>query len=129
MLDVTIAGILNDLPVNTDRRQEIYLPFRNLQDHTPWLVEKDWWFSVNRIMQCFVLLKPAVSQSRLQTALASISTKYYDKESAAYFQFKALPLSDVHFDLNLDGSVDKKKSLDIIADRHFPDHCSMRKLC
>jgi len=107
-LEVTITGILNDLPVNTDRRQEIYLPFRNLQEHSPWLVEKDWWLSVNRIMQCFVLLKPAVSQSRLQSALSSISKKYYDKESATFFQFKALPISDVHFDPDLDGAVDRK---------------------
>jgi putative ABC transport system permease protein len=108
VLDVVITGILRDLPVNTDRRQEIYLPFSNLKDHSPWLVEEDWWLSVNKAMQCFVLLKPSVSTAVVEGALIAISDKYYDEENAKIFQFKLQPLSDIHFNADLGGHVERK---------------------
>lgn len=107
-LDVTIAGVLRDLPANTDRRQEIYLPFTNLKDHSPWLVEEDWWLSVNKGMQCFVLLNPGVSQTVLSKSLSAMSEKYYNKKNAQIFRFKPQPLSDIHFNPELDGRVAKK---------------------
>ena len=108
ILDVVITGILRDLPANTDRRQEIYLPFSNLKDHSPWLVEEDWWLSVNKAMQCFVLLKPGVSTAIVDSALAAISEKYYNEQNAKIFQFKLQPLSDIHFNPDLGGHVERK---------------------
>jgi predicted permease len=108
MLDVIITGILRGLPVNTDRRQEIYLPFSNLKDHSPGLVEEDWWWSVNKGMQCFVLLNPGVAPATVDKALTALSEKYYDERNAKVFQFKLQPLSDIHFNTNLGGYVAKK---------------------
>lgn len=107
-LDFKITGILRDLPANTDRRQEIYLPFDNLKDHSPWLVEENWWLSVNKAMQCFVLLKPGVSPAEVNKALAAISENYYNERDAKMFQFKLQPISDIHFNANLGGYVEKK---------------------
>lgn len=108
-LVVRITGILQNLPPNTDFRSEIYIPFGNLQDHSPWMVEKDWWFSVNKEMQCFVRLKPNVSAVSVDSLIFSaISAKHYDKEMAKYFRFKLQPLSDVHFNPNLRGRAEKK---------------------
>ncbi|WP_373331090.1 ABC transporter permease [Salmonirosea aquatica] len=106
---VRITGVLQDLPPNTDFRSQIYIPFSNLQDHSPWMVEKDWWFSVNKEMQCFVRLKPGISAASVnKTILPAISNTYYDKEPAQYFQFRLQPLSDVHFNPELRGKTDKK---------------------
>jgi putative ABC transport system permease protein len=106
-LDFTIAGILQDLPANTDRRQEIYVPFMNLQDHSPWMVEKDWWFSVNRDMQCFIAVSPNVTPATIRSALDELSQKYYPEENAGMFQFKPQALSDIHFNTDLDGFIKK----------------------
>lgn len=108
-LTVTITGVLRDLPANTDFRSQIFIPFDNLQNHSPWMVEKDWWLSVNKDMQCFVRLKPGVSAASVgKTILPAISETHYDKEQAKYFRFKLQPLSDIHFNTELRGKTDKK---------------------
>jgi predicted permease len=108
-LQFTVTAILKDLPVNTDFRPEVYVPFDNLQNHSPWLVEKDWWLSVNKDMQCFVLLKPGVRAADVDNkVLTAISKQHYDQQMAALFQFKLQPLSDIHFNAELRGVIDQK---------------------
>lgn len=108
-LMVRVSGVLRDLPANTDFQSQIILPFGNLQDHSPWMVEKDWWFSVNKEMQCFIRLKPGISAALVdKTILPAISNTHYDKDAAKYFQFRLQPLSDVHFNPDLRGKADKK---------------------
>ena len=106
-LDVIITGILRDLPANTDRRQEIYVPFSNLKDHTPWMVEEGW-PSITNMMQCFVLLKPGVSPLTVDKALAALPEKYYNERDAKVYQFKLQPLSDIHFNPDLGGYIAKQ---------------------
>jgi ABC-type antimicrobial peptide transport system permease subunit len=108
-LVVKITGVLEDLPATTDFRTEIYLPYTNLQDHSPWLVEKDWWVGFNKEMQCFIRLKPGVSAAMVDSnILPAIVNKYYDKENAKIFRFKLQPLNDVHFNPTLRGYTEKK---------------------
>jgi cell division protein FtsX len=104
-----ITGVLQDLPATTDFHTEIYLPYDNLQDHAPWLVEKDWWVGFNKEMQCFIRLKPGVSAAMVDSKiLPAITDKYYDKENAKLFHFKLQPLSDVHYNPKLRGYTEKK---------------------
>jgi putative ABC transport system permease protein len=108
-LSVRITGILQNLPPTTDFHTEIYIPFSNLQEHSPWMVEKDWWLGFNKEMQCFIRLKPGVSAATVDSRiLTAISNKYYDKETAKQFRFKLQPLSDVHFNPKLRGYTEKK---------------------
>lgn len=108
-LRVQVTGVLADLPDNTDFRSQIFVPFGNLQRHSPWMVEKDWWMSVNKEMQCFVRLKPGISAASVNTTvLPAISNTHYDKEASKYFRFKLQPLADVHFNRELRGKTDKK---------------------
>lgn len=108
-LVVKITGVLQNLPATTDFRTEIYLPYSNLQDHSPWMVEKDWWLSFNKEMQCFIRLKPGVLAAVVDSKiLPAISDKYYNKEAAKAFRFKLQPLSDAHFNPKLRGYTEKK---------------------
>lgn len=108
-LMVQVTGVLADLPDNTDFRSQIFVPFGNLQRHSPWMVEKDWWMSVNKEMQCFVRLKPSISAASVNTTvLPAISNTHYDKEASKYFRFKLQPLADVHFNRELRGKTDRK---------------------
>jgi putative ABC transport system permease protein len=103
-----IAGILKDLPVNTDRTQEIYLPWENLKDENAWLAKDDSWMGVYSGSNCFVLLKKGVTQSMVEKALPALSKKYYKPKDAAGWQFKLQPLSDIHFNAELGGYMEKK---------------------
>ncbi|GAB3996443.1 ABC transporter permease [Spirosoma daeguense] len=108
-LVVKVNGILQNLPATTDFRSELYIPFSNLEDHSPWMVEKDWWLGYNKEMQCFIRLKPGISAASVDAnVLTSISKKYYDTERAKQFQFKLQPLDDVHFNPKLRGHTEKK---------------------
>lgn len=108
-LQFTITAVLKDIPENTDFRADIYFPFDNLQNHSPWLVEKDWWLNVNRGLQCFVLLKPGVKAADVNNKLLpAVSSKYYDATNAQLFQFELQPLNDIHFNPKLNGYIAKK---------------------
>ncbi len=108
-LQFTVTAILKNMPVNTDFHAEIYVPFNNLENHSPWMVEKDWWMSVNKDMQCFVLLKPGVRAADVNDkVLSAISTQHYNKQMAEMFRFKLQPLSDMHFNAALRGVIEKK---------------------
>ncbi|MDN5204673.1 ABC transporter permease [Fulvivirgaceae bacterium BMA10] len=107
-LNLIITGILKDLPINTDRQQEIYIPYSGIKDHSPWLDHKAWWFSVNQFRQCFVLPKSDVSLVEIDEALSAISEKYYDERNSKIFQFKLQHLSDIHFNPDLGGYIERK---------------------
>ncbi|MEO6684558.1 MAG: ABC transporter permease, partial [Dyadobacter sp.] len=103
-----ITGILKDLPVNTDRNQEIYLPWENLKDENAWLAKDDSWMGVFSSSNCFVLLKSGVTQATVEKALPAISKKYYSPKESKGWLFKLQPLSDIHFNAELGGYMEKK---------------------
>ena len=107
-LDFRITGILADLPNNTDRRQEIYLPFSNLKDYNSWAARDDGWGGVSSDFQCFVLLKPGVSPDLVNKVFPAFSRKYYDGDYELEWQFKLQPLSDIHFNPEFDGKMSRK---------------------
>ncbi|HYI78811.1 MAG TPA: ABC transporter permease [Chryseolinea sp.] len=105
--DFRITGILKDFPVNTDRKDEIYLSYSNLKDHNSWLAG-DSWRGVAGGMHCFVLLKPKVSADDVDKTFPKLSKKYYNERDAKVYQFKLQPISDIHFNPDLEGYVAKK---------------------
>jgi putative ABC transport system permease protein len=105
--DFRITGILEDFPINTDRRDEIYLSYSNLKDHNSWLAG-DSWRGLAGGMHCFVLLKPDVLPSDVDKVFPELSKKYYNERDAKIYQFKLQHLSDIHFNPDLGGHVAKK---------------------
>lgn len=106
-LDFRIDGVLQDLPDNTDRRQEIYLSFSSLKDYNPWAGNDDNWLSYADEMQSFVLLKPGVLPAKVNEAFRAFSNKYYDGNYVKEWQFRLQPLSDIHFNPDFDGKISK----------------------
>jgi len=102
-----ITGILKDFPINTDRRDEIYLSYSNLKDHNSWLAG-DSWQGVAGGMHCFVLLKPDVLPSNVDKAFPELSKKYYNERDANLYRFKLQHISDIHFNPELGGYLAKK---------------------
>lgn len=105
--DFKITGVLKDLPVNTDRRDEIYLSYANLKDHNSWLAGNSWQ-GIAGGMNCFVLLKADVLPAQVDAAFQEVSKKYYNERDAEVYRFKLQPISDMHFNPELGGYLPKK---------------------
>ena len=108
-LNFTVTGILKDLPPNTDRSQEIYVPFVNLKDLDSSLAGPNSWSGINNNMQCFLLLKPGVTPASVENLFPAFMDKYYaGTRGLKVYKFKLQPLSDIHFNANYSGYVEKK---------------------
>jgi predicted permease len=103
----TITGILKDLPANTDRKQQIYVSYGNMDEYTSKRREENWG-GVYSGSEAFTLLKPSVTQAQVSNAMALIVKKHYTGRDLKVWQFKLQPLSDIHFNADLDGYADKK---------------------
>jgi putative ABC transport system permease protein len=103
-----IVGILRDIPVNTDRRQEIYLSYTDIKDQSKRLASDSSWGSISSECMCFIRLKPAVSAAQVNQGLAQMGKKYQKGRDAQTTIFRLQPLSDIHFNPDFDGYADKK---------------------
>jgi len=105
--DFRVTGILQDFPISTDRRDEIYVSYSNLKDYNAWLAG-DSWRGVTGGMHCFVLLRPDVLPSDVDKAFSELSKKYYNERDEKVYQFKLQHISDMHFNPELGGYLAKK---------------------
>lgn len=103
----TVTGILKNLPPNTDRKQEIYLSYADFKTYTGGGLENNWG-GVYSGSEAFTLLKPNVSKTQAEAALAQLRDKNFKGRDQRVWQFKLQPLNDIHFNAQLDGYADKK---------------------
>jgi putative ABC transport system permease protein len=106
-INFTITGILKDLPPNTDRRQQIYVSYGNMDEYTDKRREENWG-GVYSGSEAFTKLKTGVSKDQAEKALADIVKKHYTGRDLKVWFFKLQPLNDMHFNAELDGYADKK---------------------
>jgi putative ABC transport system permease protein len=111
--DFTVAAVMKNLRANTERRQEIYVPFRDLKALQPWLVN-DFWMNVNDNMQCFIRLRPGVSIQEVNNTFPAFIHKYYNDKDAPIWKFRLQPLSDIHLNTNF-GALMSEGSLFALA--------------
>lgn len=102
-----VVGILKNLPNNTDRKQEIYLSYADFKTYTGGGLE-DNWGGVYSGSEAFTLLKPGVTKTQAEAALAQLRNKNFKGRDQKVWQFKLQPLNDIHFNAELDGYADKK---------------------
>ncbi|HEX8461293.1 MAG TPA: ABC transporter permease, partial [Segetibacter sp.] len=105
--DFTITGILKDMPANSDRQQEIYLSYQNLKDQNSWIANDSSWNGVYSGSQCYVLLKPGVTTTQANAALAQLVQKNFTGRDAKVWIFKLQPLNDIHFNPDYGGYANK----------------------
>ncbi|WP_257669157.1 ABC transporter permease [Parapedobacter tibetensis] len=105
----TVVGVLQDKPLNTDFKHEIYLSYVSLDNPN-----RNNWGAIFEGMQVFVMLKPDISKQSVDQALTGLSRKYYTAEAAKTYQFKLQTLSDIHFNESL-GNPHAKRYLWVLA--------------
>ncbi|MBE7172384.1 MAG: ABC transporter permease [Williamsia sp.] len=107
-VDIKITGILKDIPLNTDRTQEIYISDKNLKDFSAWQAKDDSWGGFDSETSTFLLLKPSVAAASVEKIFPQIMQKYYkDNPNQDVFKFHVQPLSDIHFNAAYGGYADK----------------------
>lgn len=104
----TITGILENIPSNTDRKQEIYLSYASMREKSAWLSSDSSWGSVRSSMNFFVRLKPGITAAQVNKAYPLLIKKYMDEEDVKTCTFVLQPLSDIHFNTTYDGYTDRK---------------------
>ena len=105
-MDFTVTGVLRNLPVNTDRREEIYLSFVNAKQFDDYFNEQNWG-NYSGSLQVFTLLKPATGVATAERALASIMKKYVTDASNRNNVLKLQAIADIHLNTEYSGTVDK----------------------
>ncbi len=111
---VKVAGILEDIPANTDFPLGIvtsYETYKNTPSVYNYTTE---WGRTTSNFQLFMLLSPNVSADRINTQLARFSKKHYSEDKTAKRLNFLQPLSEVHFDNrfgNLGDHVTSKSTL------------------
>jgi putative ABC transport system permease protein len=106
--DFAIVGILRDIPVNTDRNQEIYLSYTDIRDQRAQLASDSSWGSVYSQSMCFLRLRPGVTAAQANDGLLRIGKKYNKGRDVQTTIYRLQPLADIHFNADFDGVADKK---------------------
>ncbi len=109
-IDLKVSGILNDLPVNSDRQTEIYISYNTLKQFNVWSADEDAWGGISSSMQCFVKLLPNVSTHEVEAVLAPYVKKYRPTSKNVH-HYKLQPLNDIHFNEKYGGAMNKSNLL------------------
>ncbi len=104
----TVTGVLKNIPSNTDIRSEIFVSYSTLKSFDPWLAsETAGWGGIRDGMKCYVLLQPGASVSKVEEVMSAY-VKIYRPTSKNVHHYKLQPLSDIHFNAQYGGAVEKQ---------------------
>lgn len=104
----TIAGILEDIPVNSVNQQQIYLSYANFKIADPWLASDSSWGAVSSEVQCFVKLRRGITGTAVEQIFPAFLTKNSPRSAKSTRLFMQ-PLNDIHFNRIYDGQIEKKQ--------------------
>lgn len=109
-VNFSITGILKDIPINTDRRQEIYVSNLNIKDMSEWISRDNSWGGINSETHCFILLKKGTTVQQAESVFPAFNKKYYANNpiNQKAFIFKLQPLADMHFNPDYNGYAERK---------------------
>ena len=100
---VRVAGLLKDIPGNTDLRTEVFISLPTMRSIIPEFGYEDWqWFSTSK--ETYVLLRKNVPKEAVEAQLPAFAAKYYGA-NAKYYRFHLQKFSDVHFNIDYNGKV------------------------
>ncbi len=96
-LDLSVTGILENIPDNTDRRQELFVSLSTLKNNPGYARSGlDNWSGFSSSTTCLLTLKAGVSPQRLERALPAFIKKYHTTE-AAHWNHPVVPFATIHF--------------------------------
>jgi putative ABC transport system permease protein len=102
-LELTVAGIVKDIPQNTDLFFNDFISFSTIEK--TWL-KKDYapddWGSTNSSSQCFIKLSEGTELAKVENQLPLLVEKNKASQESSVWtvEYKLQPLADLHFNLD-----------------------------
>ncbi|QHT70428.1 FtsX-like permease family protein [Rhodocytophaga rosea] len=112
-INLKVTGLLEDSPANTDLKYDMFVSYSTHKDINPQYYKGNWGW-INSATTCYVLLSEGFDAAQLTKALPDLHKKYYSAEDAKVFKHVLQPLSDIHFNQQYYGEV-QKQSLYVMA--------------
>jgi putative ABC transport system permease protein len=106
-LDLKVTGVLKDIPINTDRRNEIFVSFATVKSFEDWYANEEDWGGMSSNMGCFVKLRANTSTALVESELFKYSEKFR-KGNKNTHHYKLQALNDIHFNPNYSGVIGKQ---------------------
>jgi putative ABC transport system permease protein len=97
-----VAGIMKDIPDNTDLRAEVFIPYENLKAFADWMAKPDAWGGISSPVKAYVRLKPDANIGEIEEAMFGYVKKFRPNSKNVH-HYKLQPLSDMHFDPRYNG--------------------------
>ncbi|HVU58521.1 MAG TPA: ABC transporter permease [Puia sp.] len=104
---VTITGVLEDYPSNTDLTTGLFLSRATFSSVHPDM-ERDMhnsWGFINSWMQSFVWMPNSVPPAKIEAATRRIVKQHFDPSVQSAYYFHLQPVKDIHFDARYGGSM------------------------
>lgn len=99
-VDFKIAGIVKDIPSNTDYPFDLFLSYATAASakEVIWGADATHWGSIASVTTTLIRLSPEASASELEAQLPAFRKKY-DNDPRSTQRYRLLPLSEQHFDV------------------------------
>src|SRR5688500_2942246 len=109
-IEFKITGILRNIPGNTDLRPEIYMSYSTIGKYNEWYAADDSWGGITSEIQTFAKLRKGLKPEEVESVLPAY-VKKFRAESKNIHHCKLQPLSEVHFNANYGGVMEKRTLL------------------
>ncbi|MCE7065634.1 FtsX-like permease family protein [Dyadobacter sp. CY326] len=101
--NVTVAGIIQDFPEQTDFKKDVFISLPTLKKLVPEYGYEDWgWIDSNR--ETFVSLRTAEDKEAIDKQMIVFAKKVHGPDSNV-FRYHLQPLSDIHFNISYGGKI------------------------
>ncbi|MEQ8879487.1 MAG: ABC transporter permease [Cyclobacteriaceae bacterium] len=102
-IELTVSGVLKDLPPNTIHEFDIYISYSTLKDYGGFVAE-DGWGGISSSLQCFTLLKPGISPQLVESELQKY-VAIHRPNSKNEHHYKLQHIADIHYNTQYDGVI------------------------
>jgi cell division protein FtsX len=103
-IDLTVTGLLADIPDNTDQRYGFFISYSTLLHYghsgTPLTI----WEGVSSQTHGWVRLAPSSTPAQLERALLALHQRHHPTSLHTY-RYRVLPLVEQHFAMEYDGTI------------------------
>lgn len=106
-LELTVTGILKDLPVNSELQTQLFISYSTLKLYDQWLGSDDSWGGISSSMKCYTRLKPGVTVAEVEAVMPAYVKKFRPTSKNVH-HYKLQPLNEIHFDARYGGTMEQR---------------------
>jgi putative ABC transport system permease protein len=99
-MDLTVSGIIEKMPVQTDFQFQMIMSYETLIKYMGHYQHEDHWGGGDSWFHGYVMVKEDADIGSIEKQLATMVAQH--KDNTTYANFKLLPLSQMHFDVDTD---------------------------